>query len=103
MPTRNARNGMLFTRNGIINITNKKWENDFSPIDAESDLYADQVYSKAYLRHLMHSKEILGAQIATLHNLHFYLWLVNEAREKIISGEFYTWKNKMVTILGQKL
>lgn len=103
MPTRNARNGMLFTRNGIINIGNKKWENDFSPIDAESDLFADQVYSKAYLRHLMHSKEILGAQIATLHNLHFYLWLVKEAREKIIAGEFYAWKNKMVTILGNKL
>ncbi len=103
MPTRNARNGMLFTRNGIINIGNKKWANDFSPIEAESDLPADQVYSKAYLRHLMHSKEILGAQIATLHNLHFYLWLVNEAREKIVSGEFYNWKNKMVAILGQKL
>ncbi|MGF1924684.1 MAG: tRNA-guanine transglycosylase, partial [Bacteroidia bacterium] len=103
MPTRNARNGMLFTRNGMINITNKKWQNDFSPIDPESDLHADQVYSKAYLRHLMHSKEMLGAQIATLHNLHFYLWLVNEAREKIISGEFYAWKNKMVGILGNKL
>ena len=103
MPTRNARNGMLFTRNGIINIGNKKWAADFSPIDAESDLFADQVYSKAYLRHLMHSKEILGAQIATLHNLHFYLWLVGEAREKIISGEFYEWKNKMVAILGRKL
>ncbi len=103
MPTRNARNGMLFTRHGIINIKNKKWANDFSPIDAESDLFADQVYSKAYLRHLMHSQEMLGAQIASLHNLHFYLWLVNEAREKIISGEFYAWKNKMVSILGNKL
>ncbi|HKG06572.1 MAG TPA: tRNA guanosine(34) transglycosylase Tgt, partial [Pedobacter sp.] len=103
MPTRNARNGMLFTRNGMINITNRKWADDLSPIDAESDLFADQVYSKAYLRHLMHSKEMLGAQIATLHNLHFYLWLVKEAREKIISGEFYAWKNKMVTILGNKL
>jgi queuine tRNA-ribosyltransferase len=103
MPTRNARNGMLFTRNGMINITNRKWADDLSPIDAESDLFADQVYSKAYLRHLMHSKEMLGAQIATLHNLHFYLWLVKEAREKIINGEFYAWKNKMVTILGNKL
>lgn len=103
MPTRNARNGMLFTRNGIINIGNKKWANDFSPIDAESDLLADQIYSKAYLRHLMHSKEMLGSQLATLHNLHFYLWLVGEARKKIISGEFYDWKNKMVTILGTKL
>jgi queuine tRNA-ribosyltransferase len=103
MPTRNARNGMLFTRNGVINIKNEKWKNDFSPIDADSDLFADLNYSKAYLRHLIHSKEILGAQIATLHNLHFYLWLVNEAREKIISGEFYNWKNKMVKVLGQKL
>ena len=103
MPTRNARNGMLFTRNGIINIRNEKWKNDFSPIDAESDLYADLNYSKAYLRHLMASKEILGAQIATLHNLHFYIWLVNEAREKIISGEFYAWKNKMVIQLAQRL
>ena len=103
MPTRNARNGMLFTRNGIINIRNEKWKNDFSPIDAESDLFSDLNYSKAYLRHLMISKEILGAQIATLHNLHFYLWLVNEAREKIISGEFYDWKNKMVKQLAQRL
>ncbi|RYF90216.1 MAG: tRNA guanosine(34) transglycosylase Tgt, partial [Chitinophagaceae bacterium] len=103
MPTRNARNGMLFTRNGIINIGNKKWADDHSPIDAESDLHADQVYSKAYLRHLMHSKEMLGAQIATLHNLHFYLWLVTQAREKIIDGTFYDWKNKMVKILGNKL
>jgi queuine tRNA-ribosyltransferase len=103
MPTRNARNGMLFTRNGIINIKNEKWKDDFSPIDADSDLFADLNYSKAYLRHLIHSKEILGAQIATLHNLHFYIWLVKQAREKIISGDFYDWKNKMVQILGQKL
>jgi len=103
MPTRNARNGMLFTKNGIINIGNKKWADDLSPIEPDSDLYADQVYSKAYLRHLMHSKEMLGAQIATLHNLNFYLWLVKEARERIINGTFYEWKNKMVKILGQKL
>ncbi|RKD15257.1 tRNA guanosine(34) transglycosylase Tgt [Pelobium manganitolerans] len=103
MPTRNARNGMLFTRKGIINIKNEKWKNDFSPIDADSDLFYDLNYSKAYLRHLIHSKEILGAQIATLHNLHFYLWLVAEAREKIISGDFYDWKNQMVKVLGQKL
>lgn len=103
MPTRNARNGMLFTRNGIINIKNEKWKDDFSPIDPDSDLYSDLVYSKAYLRHLIHSKEILGAQIASLHNLHFYLWLVKEAREKIISGDFYDWKNKMVKVLGQRL
>ena len=103
MPTRNARNGMLFTRHGLINIKNEKWKNDFSPVDPDSDLFSDLNYSKAYLRHLIHSKEILGAQIATLHNLHFYLWLVKEAREKIISGEFYAWKNKMVQVLGQKL
>ncbi|MBU0697411.1 MAG: tRNA guanosine(34) transglycosylase Tgt, partial [Bacteroidetes bacterium] len=87
MPTRNARNGMLFTRNGVINIKNEKWKNDFSSVDPDSDLFSDLNYSKAYLRHLIHSKEILGAQIATLHNLHFYIWLVKEARKKIISGE----------------
>jgi len=103
MPTRNARNGMLFTKEGIINIKNEKWKNDFSAIEAESALFADTAYSKAYLRHLIHSGEILGAQIATLHNLHFYLWLVNEARGKIISGEFYNWKKTMVNRLGQRL
>jgi queuine tRNA-ribosyltransferase len=103
MPTRNARNGMLFTKDGIINIKNEKWKNDFSAIEADSDLFADTGYSKAYFRHLIHSGEILGAQIATLHNLHFYLWLVKEAREKIISGEFYSWKKTMVNRLGQRL
>ena len=103
MPTRNARNGMLFTRNGVINIKNEKWKDDFSPIEAESDLMMDQVYSKAYLRHLIRSQEILGAQIASLHNLHFYLWLVKEARERIIAGTFYEWKEKMVKVLGQRL
>lgn len=103
MPTRNARNGMLFTKNGIINIKNEKWKNDFSPIEADSDLFADKAYTKAYLRHLVHSGEMLGAQIATLHNLHFYLWLMTEARNKIIAGEFYNWKNTMVNRLGQRL
>jgi len=103
MPTRNARNGMLFTRHGTINIKNEKWKDDFSPIDPDSDLYSDQVYTKAYLRHLIRSQELLGAQIASLHNLHFYLWLVNEAREKIVDGTFYDWKNKMVKVLGQRL
>ncbi len=103
MPTRNARNGMLFTKNGIINIKNKKWEADFTPIDAESDLLADRVYSKAYLRHLIRSQEILGAQIASLHNLHFYLWLVGEARTHILAGDFREWKNKMTKQLGEKL
>lgn len=102
MPTRNARNGMLFTKTGIINIKNEKWKNDFSAIEEDSELFADTQYSKAYLRHLIHSKEILGAQIATLHNLHFYLWLVKEARKKIIDGVFSEWKNKMVTILAEK-
>ncbi|GAA4907997.1 tRNA guanosine(34) transglycosylase Tgt [Mucilaginibacter defluvii] len=103
MPTRNARNGMLFTKNGIINIKNEKWKNDFTPIEADSDLFADTAYSKAYLRHLIHSGEMLGAQIASLHNLHFYLWLVGQARERIIVGDFYDWKNKMVKTLGQRL
>jgi len=103
MPTRNARNGMLFTKNGIINIKNEKWKNDFSAIEDDSDLTADRFYTKAYLRHLIHSGEMLGAQIATLHNLHFYLWLVKEARNKIISGEFYDWKKIMVNRLAQRL
>jgi len=103
MPTRNARNGMLFTKEGIINIKNEKWKNDFSPIEKDSELFADNAYSKAYLRHLIHSGEMLGAQIATLHNLYFYLWLVGEARKKIIAGEFYNWKNVMVNRLGQRL
>ncbi|UKJ06391.1 tRNA guanosine(34) transglycosylase Tgt [Solitalea lacus] len=103
MPTRNARNGMLFTKHGIINIKNEKWKNDFSPIDETSDLYADQVYTKAYLRHLLQSKEILGAQIASLHNLHFYLWLVKEARMHIIQGDFIQWKNKMVVDMAKRL
>jgi len=103
MPTRNARNGMLFTKEGIINIKNKKWEADFSPIDATSDLLADRVYTKAYLRHLIRSQEILGAQIASLHNLHFYLWLVGEARKHILAGDFLAWKNKMVVQLDERL
>ncbi|QKJ30541.1 tRNA guanosine(34) transglycosylase Tgt [Mucilaginibacter mali] len=103
MPTRNARNGMLFTKDGIINIRNEKWKNDFTPIEANSDLWVDTQHTKAYLRHLITSGEILGAQIASLHNLHFYLWLVKTAREKIISGEFYEWKKIMVNRLGQRL
>lgn len=103
MPTRNARNGMLFTSEGIINIKNEKWKNDFSAVDPNSDMYADIHYSKAYLRHLIISKEILGAQIATLHNLHFYLWLVKEARKHIIEGDFSTWKDIMVKKLAHRL
>jgi queuine tRNA-ribosyltransferase len=103
MPTRNARNGMLFTKNGIINIKNERWKNDFSAIEEDSDLFADRNYSKAYLRHLAHSNEILGSQIATLHNLHFYIWLVSEARARIIDGTFSEWKNKMVKQIAQRL
>ncbi len=102
MPTRNARNGMLFTRNGIINIRNEKWKNDFTSIEEESDCYVDK-HSKAYLRHLVISKEMLGAQIATLHNLSFYLWLVKEARKKIIEGSFLSWKKEMVEKVSQRL
>jgi queuine tRNA-ribosyltransferase len=103
MPTRNARNGMLFTTEGIINMRNKKWEDDFSPIDPALGTYVDTFYSKAYLRHLIHSKEILGAQIASIHNLTFYLWLVEQAREQITSGTFYEWKEKMVKKLMTRL
>ncbi len=103
MPTRNARNGMLFTSEGIINIRNEKWKNDLSPIDVNGTCYVDTAFSKAYLRHLMVSKEILGAQIATLHNLSFYLWLVKEARKNILNQTFYEWKNKMVKQVTQRL
>jgi len=103
MPTRNARNGMLFTANGIINIRNEKWKDDHSPVDPEGTSFADRDYSKAYLRHLVISKEMLGAQIATIHNLSFYLWLVAEARNKIIDGSFVVWKNEMVKKLSVRL
>jgi len=103
MPTRNARNGMLFTTQGILNMRNKKWEADFSPIDAELGGYASTFYSKAYIRHLLKSKEILGAQIASIHNLTFYLWLVDEARKHILAGDFRAWKNKMIPQLMQRL
>ncbi|HNP18712.1 MAG TPA: tRNA guanosine(34) transglycosylase Tgt [Fulvivirga sp.] len=103
MPTRNARNGMLFTSEGIINIKNKKWEDDFSPIDPNLGGYVDTFYSKAYLRHLTISKEILGAQIASIHNLTFYLWLVGEAREQIAKGTFTPWKNEMVKKVARRL
>ena len=103
MPTRNARNGMLFTKNGIMNMRNEKWKNDFSPIDEEGTSFVDTFYSKAYLRHLVISKEMLAAQIATLHNLSFYLWLVSEARSKIIDGTFAEWKKEMVVRLGNRL
>jgi queuine tRNA-ribosyltransferase len=103
MPTRNARNGMLFTTQGIINIRNEKWKDDLSAIDIELGGYASTFHSKAYLRHLIISKEILGAQIASIHNLTFYLWLVKQARQKIEEGTFTEWKNKMVKVVTQRL
>ena len=103
MPTRNGRNGMLFTRNGIMNMKNKKWANDFSPIDPESDCFVDQQYTKAYLRHLFVADELLAMQIASVHNLAFYLWLVKEARRQIIAGTFATWKEVMVKRVSTRL
>jgi queuine tRNA-ribosyltransferase len=103
MPTRNARNGMLFTAHGSINIKNKKWENDFSAIDDMGITFVDTLYSKAYLRHLFASKELLGKQIASIHNLGFYLWLTREARKHIIAGDFSLWKDKMVKQMNKRL
>ncbi len=103
MPTRNARNGMLFTTEGIINVRNEKWKDDLSPIDIELGGHVSTFYSKAYLRHLIISKEILGAQIASIHNLTFYLWLVKQARLRIEEGTFTEWKNKMIKIVSQRL
>jgi queuine tRNA-ribosyltransferase len=103
MPTRNARNGQLFTMNGIINIKNKKWESDFSPIDEEGTTFADKQYSKAYLRHLFVAGEMLGPMIASVHNLGFYLNIVEQARNKIVEGTFFEWKNKMVKKLADRI
>jgi len=103
MPTRNGRNAMLFTTRGILNIDNKKWENDFSPIDENLDCEVSQYYSKAYLRHLFKSKEILGLQIASIHNLAFYLNLVKEARQHILQDDYLSWKNEKVVQLQQRL
>ena len=103
MPTRNARNGMLFTSKGIINIKNNKWKDDFSAIDDDKITYVDKEYSKAYLRHLFSVNEILAKQIASIHNLGFYSWLISESRKCIIDGDFLNWKNKMVKILNKRL
>ncbi|MCR9154403.1 MAG: tRNA guanosine(34) transglycosylase Tgt [Bacteroidetes bacterium] len=103
MPTRNGRNGMLFTSEGIINIKNKKWEDDFSPVDPNGPTFVDSQYSKAYLRHLFAANEYLGRQIASVHNLGFYLWLVGEARQHIEDGDFASWKNVMVEKLQRRL
>jgi queuine tRNA-ribosyltransferase len=103
MPTRNGRNGMLFTTKGVINIKNKKWANDFSVIDEGLDCHTSNYYSKAYLRHLFVANEILGLQIASIHNLAFYLHLVKEARKQILAGNFKTWKDEMIPVLKQRL
>ena len=103
MPTRNARNGMLFTAHGTINIKNKKWEDDFSPLDELGTTFVDREYSKAYLRHLFAANEYLGKQIATIHNLGFYMWLVREARKRILAGDFLEWKTTMVKQMDKRL
>ena len=103
MPTRNGRNGQLFTSEGIINIRNKKWENIHEPIDPNGTSFVDAAYTKAYVRYLIHSKESLGAQIASMHNIRFYLWLVEEARKQIIAGDFASWKNHMIPKLERRL
>ena len=103
MPTRNGRNGMLFTKHGIINMRNKKWEDDFSPIEEDGASYVDTMYSKAYLRHLFHAQELLAMQIASLHNLAFYLWLVGEARRHIMAGDFSRWQPMMIEEVSRRL
>ncbi|MBT8394648.1 MAG: tRNA guanosine(34) transglycosylase Tgt [Flavobacteriaceae bacterium] len=103
MPTRNARNGMLFTAHGTINIKNKKWEDDFSALDDMAITFVDTEYSKAYLKHLFTVNELLGKQIATIHNLGFYMWLVREARKHILAGDFTIWKNRMVKQMDKRL
>jgi len=103
MPTRNGRNGMIFTSEGIMNMKNEKWKNDFSPLDSNGRSFVDSQYSRAYLRHLFISNEYLAPMIASLHNIAFYLWLVNTAREKIIEGTFATWKAVMVKKLETRL
>lgn len=103
LPTRNARHGMLYTREGIININNAKWKADFSPVDAGGAAPTSRFYNKAYLRHLLHSNEMLGRQIASLHNLGFYLWLVREARKRILAGDFQAWKEELVPKLARRL
>lgn len=103
MPTRNGRNGMLFTRNGIMNMRNLKWADDYSPLDEGGAAWVDEEYSKAYVRHLFISNEILAMQIASIHNLAFYLWLVKEARKHILAGDFKSWKEEMVVNVTRRL
>lgn len=103
MPTRNGRNAMIFTRHGTVNLRNRKWETDFTPIDAEGTSYVDHAYTKAYVHHLFKAQELLAMQIASVHNLAFYLWLVGEARRHIIAGDFCVWKGKITEELGRRL
>ncbi|MFT4072051.1 MAG: tRNA guanosine(34) transglycosylase Tgt [Dysgonamonadaceae bacterium] len=103
MPTRNGRNGQIFTKNGIMNMRNKKWANDFSPIEEDGASVVDTLYSKAYLRHLFMTSEILGLQIASIHNLAFYLWLVKEARKHIVAGDFSSWKNSIIDTVSRRI
>jgi queuine tRNA-ribosyltransferase len=103
LPTRNARHGLIYTANGIMNMKNAKWKEDFSAIDEDSPAETSRNFSKSYLRHLIHTGELLGGQITSIHNLSFYLWLVGEARKHIIEGDFLSWKNSMVKVLGQRL
>jgi queuine tRNA-ribosyltransferase len=103
MPTRNGRNGWLFTRNGVVNLMNSKWKDDFSALDPDGTSYVDSYYSKAYVRHLHHSREILGPQISSIHNLAFYVWLMQEARKHIIEGDFAVWKKDMVKRVTHRL
>jgi queuine tRNA-ribosyltransferase len=103
MPTRNGRNGQLFTANGTMNMRNSKWADDFSPLDENGYSFADKQYSKAYLHHLFKAEEILALQIASIHNLSFYLWLVKEARRHIADGDFTTWKRVMINNLNNRI
>ena len=103
MPTRNGRNGQIFTKNGVMNMRNEKWKNDFSPIEEDGASYVDTLYSKAYLRHLINANEILGLQIASVHNLAFYVWLMGEARKHIIVGDFAEWKKGMIEKITRRL
>mgnify|MGYP004442826271 FL=1 len=103
MPTRNGRNGMLFTKHGTMNMRNKKWSDDFSPLQEDGPSYVDHVYSKAYVRHLFIANELLALEIASIHNLAFYLWLVKEARKHILAGDFHAWKTEMVSVMNNRL
>jgi queuine tRNA-ribosyltransferase len=103
MPTRNGRNAQIFTKHGTINLRNKKWEMDFSPLDPEGTSYVDTTYTKAYVHHLFKAQELLAMQIASIHNLAFYLWLAGEARAHIVAGDFCVWKKNMVEELGKRV